>query len=762
MRAVLLLAGFTAVTAQIVLMRELMVVFEGNEISLGLMLASWLIWTAFGSSVLGRIGWGSARPRRLVAAIETLIAAAFPVTILVARAGKALLQPVPGEILGPGPALLAALATLSVFCSLSGWLFAAGSRLYASETGLPVADATGAVYLLEAIGSCAGGVVASLALIRYSTAIETAALVAFLNLAAAVSLVATARARRAAMAALALALAAFLAFGSRRVEAYSQALFWRGFHLVEVHNSVYGNLAVVETGGSRSVFENGFVLFTVPDPAEAEEAVHYALLEHPWPARVLLIGGGVNGSAAQALRHPSIERLDYVELDPAIIDLSGKHFPNEWTALAGDARVRTHNLDGRLFLRTTGERFDVIIVNLPDPHTAQLNRFYTLEFFREAAARLRAGGVLSLHLTGNENYISPELAEFLRCIAATLRAVFPEVAAIPGGTVHFSGARREGVLAAGAGALLARLRERRIQTEYVREYYLPFRMSADRMADLESQIRPRADTPLNRDFAPIAYYFDVALWSGQFHRGYRELFRWLAGVRFSWLAGATAFLGLALVAALRGNRRGAAPALCVAAMGFSQIGLEVLLLLAFQAVYGYVYHQLAIVIAGFMAGMALGSWEARRRAHEREDRLLLAALQLLAALSGLLLYVVFGSLAVVQNRWGILLASQGVFPVLAVLCGILGGYQFPIASRAYFKIGASARFSTGKNACATNPGVLYGLDLAGSCLGAVVFSLYLIPVFGFLRTAQLLAIANLAPAALAALSAYRAPQTPGP
>src|SRR5208282_1671723 len=47
-RAVLVLIGFTAVIAQIVLMRELMVVFCGNEMSLGLMLASWLVWTAIG------------------------------------------------------------------------------------------------------------------------------------------------------------------------------------------------------------------------------------------------------------------------------------------------------------------------------------------------------------------------------------------------------------------------------------------------------------------------------------------------------------------------------------------------------------------------------------------------------------------------------------------------------------------------------------------------------------------------------------------
>ena len=51
-RPVLVLIGFTAAIAQIVLMRELMVVFYGNEISLGLMLGSWLFWTAVGLSLI--------------------------------------------------------------------------------------------------------------------------------------------------------------------------------------------------------------------------------------------------------------------------------------------------------------------------------------------------------------------------------------------------------------------------------------------------------------------------------------------------------------------------------------------------------------------------------------------------------------------------------------------------------------------------------------------------------------------------------------
>jgi len=167
-------------------------------------------------------------------------------------------------------------------------------------------------------------------------------------------------------------------------------------------------------------------------------------------------------------------------------------------------------------------------------------------------------------------------------------------------------------------------------------------------------------------------------------------------------------------------------------MGFTLIGLEMLLLLAFQAIYGYVYQQLAVIIAAFMAGMALGSWLALRAPARRGMRTLVY-LQVGAAIAPLLLCAVFGAVTPV------------LFPVLALLCGMLGGCEFPVASR----------ICGGRS-----PGTLYALDLAGSCAGAVLFSVYLIPVFGFFRTAVLASMVSLAPAMMAMRSVFE-PDTRG-
>jgi predicted membrane-bound spermidine synthase len=112
----------------------------------------------------------------------------------------------------------------------------------------------------------------------------------------------------------------------------------------------------------------------------------------------------------------------------------------------------------------------------------------------------------------------------------------------------------------------------------------------------------------------------------------------------------------------------------------------------------------------------------------------LAFLQLGAAIAPLLLCAVFQAV------------TQVLFPVLALFCGMLGGFEFPIASRIFFSGGRGR-----------STGTLYALDLAGSCLGAVLFSVYLIPVFGFLKTAVLAAMVSLAPAVMAVRSAPERP-----
>ena len=104
-RAALAATGFSAVVGQIVLMRELIQVFNGNEISLGILLGTWLLCTAVGCgaaswilrALAGAAGLGRNRPRLAVAALDCVLAVSLPATIWALRGARGSFQTVPGQ-----------------------------------------------------------------------------------------------------------------------------------------------------------------------------------------------------------------------------------------------------------------------------------------------------------------------------------------------------------------------------------------------------------------------------------------------------------------------------------------------------------------------------------------------------------------------------------------------------------------------------------------------------------------------------------------
>ena len=741
--AVPTLVGFAAVTGQIVLMREVIALFNGNELSLGIVLGAWLGWTAAGTSLISWLMRRRLDIRIAVAMVECVSGFSLLVTIPMLRGARTYLQTVPGELLGPIPIALIVLGSLSVFCSLSGCLFALAARMYHQSRDLPEHLGTSYAYLLETAGSALGGVLTSILLLRFFGSFQIAMIVALTNITMAAYLILGRRSVRAAVAATAAAFSIpLLIYVAPRMEEASQQRMWKGFQLVDTRESIYGKITVLQAGGLRSIYDNGTILANVPDIAAAEETVHYALLAHPNPRRVLLIGGGLNGSVAEAIKHPMLRRLDYVELDPALIGMFQRLFPAESARAFSDSRVRVHYVDGRSYLSSTDVLFDEIILGVPDPDNVLLNRFYTTEFFRSARNHLAPGGILALQLRASAEAIGPELRDFLRCIHLTMQGIFPYVAVIPGGTIHMFGAAQPGVLTEDPRVFIARLRERRVDTLYVREYFIPFRMMPDRMEQIHRMLRPLPETTTNSDFHPVAYYFGAVLWSAQFKSSYACLLKRAAGISFpallAGLAGISLLLVLAWMAVPKKRVRVAA-AWSVIATGYTLMALQILLLLTFQSVYGYVYRELSMLIGMFMAGIAAGSWLgiARVRSGDLKWLLRIAAFnQLLIACSAPLLLALVKLLSRSPGMGGDLMVSRIAFPALALLCGIPGGYQFPLAS-GFYQQGMLTKM---------NLGALYALDLAGGCVGALLLAGFLIPLLGFWDTAWLTALMSAAPA----------------
>lgn len=742
------LIGFAPLAAQIILMRELLVIFYGNELSLGVMLCSWLLWTALGSFTLGRFSDRLYDRERSLALIQAVLALVLPLSILLIRLSKSALGVPPGEIIDPVGMVVITFLVLGPCCFLSGCLFTLACSLRSELAGGGAGASMGTVFYLEALGAGVGGLAVIAVFLLPLNHFHGLFTVSILLCLSALSL-APERPGKPVRAGIVMPVAMVVVFSAGffaagPIDRGTRQLEWQGYKLLESRDTPYGNLTVVSSGGQTSFFENGLWLFSWPDPQSAEHAVHLALLQHREPRRVLLVGGGISGSLAEALKHPSVEKLDYVELDPEIISLGQRFLPSATRGVIDDPRVRIVYRDGRDHVKRAGHTYDVIIVDLPDPMTAQVNRFYTAEFFSEVRRALNEGGVFSLAVTSAETMVGPNLARLLSSLRNTLESVYHEVRVYPGSAARFSASPSRDVLVEDPSILVDRALQRNLDLHYVRDYYLLFNLSPQRQRFLENILDAAEDARVNRDLLPTLYYETLIFWSAQHTPRVASIFRGVEKITL----GMVIIAGVVVtgILAIYGRRRrlpGAAhvPVLyaCFTA-GYTEMTLTVLLILTFQVFYGYVYYKIALLVTAYMVGLMLGS------------RYVVPRLDGLADLSKTLALAQFCLGAYTFSLWGVILLIHGAhpqswawpvwelfFPVLMGVAGILGGIHFPLSGALY----AGREKKTGEAA-----GLIYGVDLAGSALGALLAGLMLLPGLGIARTLALVSFFNLLAAGL--------------
>lgn len=190
--------GLTALMAQVVLTRELLGLFYGNELSIALVLAVWLVAVAAGSAVGARFGQRLHTPERAFGWSQAAMAGLLPVSLALARRVQPG-SPAPGQVLGPGAMLLASLETLAPVCLLAGVQFVLAARAAADQRRTSAASAVSgvaAVYALEAAGAVIGGVVFPVWFAQHAGPFFTLSALGLLNLASAALLLRSSLTRR--------------------------------------------------------------------------------------------------------------------------------------------------------------------------------------------------------------------------------------------------------------------------------------------------------------------------------------------------------------------------------------------------------------------------------------------------------------------------------------------------------------------------------------------------------------------------------------
>ncbi|MHC5038384.1 MAG: spermine/spermidine synthase domain-containing protein [Planctomycetota bacterium] len=807
------LAGFLAQTAQIVLLRELLMAFSGLEIVLGVALASWMFLVAAGAWIAGAALRPAGAGTRFLH--WGLSAAFLPVgaSAILARVAPGALDLAPGEFPGLGSSLGLSLVVLLPACLLVGALFVAASKaLQDIQPTRAAGGAVGLAYLVEAGGSAVAGAAFSFLLVHllgpFTLLFLACAAGGILGTFGAFerrriaagwgTAVLTVCALGASLAGPGIdrALAARQRGGtlpdrdaeSRAVEGVEtgEGREERGFRFLGIRESKYGRIVVTRYRGQTNFFTAGHLAFSIPDWEGAASLAHSVMVEHPSPRKVLLIGGGVAGLVREILKH-GVETLETVELDPVLIETVKAFEPDAAKALE-DPLVRGIPGDARAYVkRASPHQFDVVLVDVPDPETAALNRYYTREFFEETKKILAPGGLVAFTLSGSAHYLGEEILTRNGTLYHTFLGVFPHVLVWPGETFIYFGATAGGILRHEPAPLAERFRIRRIRfpwmcpscssppsegpgpcpvcggplagVEWFTEHHFEMKLPREDVLRVNRELRrwplevsegekqalpafmtgvgtgevlpwedpvPEAVRTANTDGTPGATLQNLMLW----HRIMGEgVWAWgvksmagLGGKLWAILAGCVA-LPLLFALGWRRRRAGAWPfqwglGAVVGFVGFSELAMEMAILLGFQGRYGYLYREIGVLFGAFMLGLGVGGWVSLAWVPKRVG-------PLCGIIAGT---AVFGG-ALPGLLWGLrMLPPPSAFPIYLLLAAVGGlpvGLVFPVAACLYAGKGRSA----GGTAA-----VLYGADLLGGIAGALLAGPLLFPALGIRRT----------------------------
>lgn len=677
------LLGFNTLIIQLVILRELFSILSGNELLTGVVMSCWFVITGLGA-ILAKFLKRKAAGRfslwlvTLPIVVTTLLLLAF-------TASKNLLFQ-PGVTQGPFELLLVVTIILFPVCILSGAAFTVFVSLFTGKN-----NDIARWYALESLGSIAGGLLFSFVLIRFFDSFEVLCAVAVINAAYCLILM-TANSHKTTLilqAFLLLCMAGVLIFTNIKDRALEK--LFPGQTIVETVENEYGKLIVTQGSGQYNLFDNGALINTGQNEIALEEAVHYAMIQRPHAQMVLQVGGNIAASEKE-IRKYSPGQLDFVDINKDAARLEGKYFA-ALTVSGGNQ----YYMDPRIFIQRANTLYDVVLLNTPEPMYAQTNRYYTLEFFQMLKRCLQARGVISLSLPGVENYMNTESARLNSSIYQTLKKVFRNVEIIPGNKLFFLAS--DGPLTAEIAVNISR---NNISNLYVNEYYLDDKMIKTKAGLILSKID--AEAPINKDFKPITYYYGLQFWLSHYQ------------ISLLWPLAALCVVLLLFFIFLKPVN------ISLLAGGFTASAVEMLIIVAFQALYGYVYAQLGLIFTLFMAGLFTGSFLLSKLTKARYGHFIFLQFSLLIFLA--VLWVVLNYML----HFSVALRYLMYFFMFLQAC--ITGMQFAVATKLKDQ---SAAIIAGNS---------YGIELFGSAGGALLITSLCIPLLGISTTLIALGLFN--------------------
>ena len=673
---VVVATGISSVITQLLTIREFLTQFQGNEIVIALILFNWLILGGIGTLLARIITRRFQKATAIRLAWMSLMLSAFSILQILAIRQFRDIVFIHGSSVGFYPTWLFTFFMIAPYCLLLG--FVLPYSLFVLRTDK--ADYPGArIYITDNIGDVSGGALFSFALVYLVSPLQAIFLAHIPLLGAIYFLFPASRRHRPAVF---MALGLVCAVLGAGVFLENRSLTPSGGQLVYYRETRYGRIEVHKDQEQHTLFEDGVPMFSSQNLSLAEETIHYPLAQLDSIHHVLLISS--RGGVMAELKKYSLKTIDYVELDPAVTSVQF-----QFGMIEKIPQLHVIHQDGRAYLAQTDKIYDAIIVNLPEPGTFQINRFYTDRFFELAREHLSPEGVLSFSMQGYDNYLAEAQRQKLSSLYNTVSVYFKNILLLPGQKVFFLCSNQP--LSADIPEVLEK---RGIATDYISGFYHG-NLTPERIKYLNQRLDP--STPVNRDTAPQLMRLMFSQWFAKFQTSPLGFF--------------VALSILSILYLFKISRE----EYVLFSTGCLTMGCEILVIFAFQIYFGYIYIQIGIIITVFLAGLLPGAWLGHKlkRLHK----------QILVLTDGLLIGFLAVFILAIVNFADHLPVS--FYLVFGFMVSMACGFQFPVAL--YLK--------GSDNAAATRT---FSADLIGAACGTLLTSVVLIPYVGILWAASVL------------------------
>ena len=776
--------GLFTIAVQTLLFREFVTAFEGNDISVGVFFGSWFLWIGLGALLVRR--WHALADALLeyVELLFLIYVPAFVGQLLLIVHVRELAGVASYDLMGVETVIFWALLVNVPVSLLTGMLFPLACRWIESGEDFAVSR----VYVLEAMGSLAGGlgVTAFLAFHVDSLRIALGVMLALCVSVAVAGIAASPMSRvtkvgrrfplRLARTGIPLLLVILLGLcltdpAQERLSQQMRLAKWAkllptdsyqgAFHTPQAEY-LYGQYR-----GQWVAVREGAVCEALPNEAAAGQTAAVSLCQVPRARRILVIGSGL-ALCRQLLSLPQIEEVAWAHADVEYVEQVHEYVPQEYRI--DDPRFKPIAEELRRYLVQRHDRFDLILLNLPDVTGSVFNRYFTVEFYEQVKMSLAPHGVVSASVPGGETVMGSELTGLGASVKQTLQRVFSRLVLVPGDETWLIASDSESLTGDPA-----RVRDQFAAIQGAETIFPPAGLLSLYLPDRAARAREgyeKVDLPpgllINRDARPLTHLYSLLLAARQSGASVTRFIKLL--LLGGWMPFAIPIVVFAVLRlwSLTRVRRGPGSSgfdssFLVFSTGWVSIAVVVVLMYLYQTRFGSLYLYVGVISSLFMAGLTMGALLARRILScawgvERGRRAAVARFLLIEILAhslllgGLALWFVDRASSATTGPQAFSLVEHGLFAVILALSGLCCGGYWPLAAAGLEVAGFDSVQTASR---------LETADHLGACLGGLVTSLLMMPLLGAVPTLLILgalALANV-PAAVATLWRREPPST---